>query len=44
MVVSKVLVQVYGEGVKVFFNRDDEVRMFECVSRMVLQYGSTRNQ
>jgi hypothetical protein len=38
MVVSKVLVRVYGEGVKVFFNRDDEVRTFECVSRTVLQW------
>ncbi|KAJ8760458.1 hypothetical protein K2173_015125 [Erythroxylum novogranatense] len=29
----KVLVRVYGEGVEVFFNRDDEIRTFECMSR-----------
>jgi hypothetical protein len=44
MVVNKVLVWVYGEGVKVFFNRDDEVRRFECVSQTVLQYDSAMNQ
>jgi hypothetical protein len=44
MVVNKVLVRVYGESVKVFFNRDDEVRTFECVSQMVLQYGFAMNQ
>ncbi|KAK8647018.1 hypothetical protein V6N13_120776 [Hibiscus sabdariffa] len=29
---QKVLVRVYGEGVEVFFNRDDEIRTFECMS------------
>ncbi|CAN6341270.1 unnamed protein product [Urochloa humidicola] len=29
----KVLVRVYGEGVEVFFDREDEVRTFECMSR-----------
>ncbi|XP_047319375.1 probable choline kinase 2 [Impatiens glandulifera] len=28
----KVLVRIYGEGVDVFFNRDDEIRTFECMS------------
>ncbi|KAL2894423.1 putative choline kinase 3 [Bienertia sinuspersici] len=28
----KVLVRVYGEGVEVFFNRDDEIRTFESLS------------
>jgi choline/ethanolamine kinase len=32
-IVRKVLVRVYGEGVEVFFNRDDEIRTFECVSK-----------
>ena len=27
-----VLVRVYGEGVEVFFDRDDEIRTFECMS------------
>ncbi|KAK4859739.1 hypothetical protein QYF36_010876 [Acer negundo] len=31
--VRKVLVRVYGEGVDIFFNRDDEIRTFECMSR-----------
>jgi choline/ethanolamine kinase len=44
MVVSKVLVMLYGEGVEVFFNRDNEVRTFECMSRTVLQYGFAMNQ
>ncbi|XP_021283947.1 probable choline kinase 1 isoform X1 [Herrania umbratica] len=30
---QKVLVRVYGEGVEVFFNRDDEIRTFECMSK-----------
>ncbi|XP_022767973.1 probable choline kinase 1 [Durio zibethinus] len=30
---QKVLVRIYGEGVEVFFNRDDEIRTFECMSR-----------
>ncbi|CAL4902080.1 unnamed protein product [Urochloa decumbens] len=29
----KVLVRVYGEGVEHFFDREDEVRTFECMSR-----------
>lgn len=28
----KVLVRVYGEGVEIFFNRDDEITTFECLS------------
>ncbi|GLU06939.1 hypothetical protein SLE2022_239230 [Rubroshorea leprosula] len=28
----KVLVRVYGEGVELFFNRDDEIKTFECMS------------
>lgn len=31
-VIRKVLVRVYGEGVDVFFNRDDEIRTFEFLS------------
>lgn len=27
-----VLVRIYGEGVEIFFNRDDEIRTFECLS------------
>ncbi|KAH0449148.1 hypothetical protein IEQ34_022948 [Dendrobium chrysotoxum] len=29
----KVLVRIYGEGVDVFFNREDEIRTFELMSR-----------
>ncbi|KAJ0988047.1 hypothetical protein J5N97_006403 [Dioscorea zingiberensis] len=29
----KVLVRIYGEGVDMFFNREDEIRTFECMSR-----------
>ncbi|XP_077239257.1 putative choline kinase 2 [Tasmannia lanceolata] len=29
----KVLVRIYGEGVEVFFDRDDEIRTFECMSK-----------
>ncbi|XP_042458424.1 probable choline kinase 2 [Zingiber officinale] len=29
----KVLVRIYGEGVDVFFDRDEEIRTFECISR-----------
>ncbi|KMT17001.1 hypothetical protein BVRB_2g042040 isoform C [Beta vulgaris subsp. vulgaris] len=29
----KVLVRIYGEGVDVFFNREDEIRIFECMSK-----------
>ncbi|CAM8973191.1 unnamed protein product [Rhodiola kirilowii] len=29
----RVLVRVYGEGVDIFFNRDEEIRTFECVSK-----------
>lgn len=28
----KVLVRIYGEGVELFFNRDDEINTFECMS------------
>ncbi|KAA3487686.1 putative choline kinase 1 isoform X2 [Gossypium australe] len=31
---QKVLVRVYGKGVEVFFNRDDEIRTFECMSEL----------
>ncbi|XP_056167871.1 probable choline kinase 1 isoform X3 [Syzygium oleosum] len=31
--VRKVLVRIYGEGVELFFNRDDELRTFECMSK-----------
>ncbi|KAL3504591.1 hypothetical protein ACH5RR_034432 [Cinchona calisaya] len=27
-----VLLRVYGEGVEIFFNRDEEIRTFECMS------------
>eukprot|EP00249_Psilotum_nudum_P011167 c23005_g1_i1 orf=865-1923(+) len=30
----KVLVRVYGQGTDLFFNREDEIRIFECMSRM----------
>ncbi|XP_022143628.1 probable choline kinase 1 isoform X2 [Momordica charantia] len=30
----KVVVRVYGEGVEVFFNRDDEIRTFEWLSKL----------
>ncbi|KAF8024998.1 hypothetical protein BT93_F1989 [Corymbia citriodora subsp. variegata] len=29
----KVLVRIYGDGVELFFNRDDEVKTFECMSK-----------
>ncbi|KAF8032082.1 hypothetical protein BT93_D1099 [Corymbia citriodora subsp. variegata] len=29
----KVLVRVYGEGVEVFFDRENEIRTFECMSK-----------
>ncbi|KAG6498750.1 probable choline kinase 2 [Zingiber officinale] len=29
----KVLVRIYGEGVDVFFDRENEIRTFECMSR-----------
>ena len=29
----KVLVRLYGEGVEIFFNREDEVRTFEYISK-----------
>ncbi|XP_061345151.1 probable choline kinase 1 [Gastrolobium bilobum] len=29
----KVLVRLYGEGVEVFFDRDEEIRTFECISK-----------
>ncbi|KAG6786005.1 hypothetical protein POTOM_007596 [Populus tomentosa] len=28
-----VLVRIYGEGVEAFFNRDNEIRTFECMSK-----------
>ncbi|KAH0636147.1 hypothetical protein KY289_036062 [Solanum tuberosum] len=30
--VSRVLVRLYGEGLDCFFNRDEEIRTFECLS------------
>ncbi|KAL2898122.1 putative choline kinase 2 [Bienertia sinuspersici] len=30
----KVLVRIYGEGVDVFFDREDEIRTFECMSKL----------
>ncbi|KAJ7973999.1 Choline kinase [Quillaja saponaria] len=32
-VLRKVLVRIYGEGVELFFRREDEVRAFECMSK-----------
>ena len=29
----KVLIRIYEEGVEMFFNRDDEIRTFECMSK-----------
>eukprot|EP00262_Sarcandra_glabra_P005770 TRINITY_DN1758_c0_g1_i1.p1 TRINITY_DN1758_c0_g1~~TRINITY_DN1758_c0_g1_i1.p1 ORF type:complete len:350 (-),score=69.17 TRINITY_DN1758_c0_g1_i1:75-1124(-) len=29
----KALMRIYGEGVEVFFDRDDEIRTFECMSK-----------
>jgi len=29
----RVLVRMYGEGVDRFFNRDEEIRTFECLSK-----------
>jgi choline/ethanolamine kinase len=31
--VRKVLVRIYGDGVELFFDREDELRTFECMSR-----------
>jgi choline/ethanolamine kinase len=31
--IRKVLVRIYGDGVDLFFDREDEVRTFECMSR-----------
>ncbi|KAL5227900.1 hypothetical protein ABZP36_016165 [Zizania latifolia] len=31
--VRKVLVRIYGDGVELFFDREDEMRTFECMSR-----------
>lgn len=31
--VRKVLVRLYGEGVEVFFDREEEVQTFECISK-----------
>ncbi|GAB4861088.1 casein kinase (serine/threonine/tyrosine protein kinase) [Ancistrocladus abbreviatus] len=28
----QVLVRIYGQGVEIFFNRDEEIRTFECIS------------
>ncbi|KAH9331123.1 hypothetical protein KI387_003231, partial [Taxus chinensis] len=30
----KALVRIYGEGVGLFFNREDEIKTFECMSRL----------
>lgn len=30
---QKVLVRVYGEGVEIFFNRENEIKTFECMSK-----------
>lgn len=32
-VIRKLLIRIYGEGVEVFFKRDDEIRTFECMSK-----------
>ena len=29
----KVLVRLYGQGLEIFFNREEEIRTFECVSK-----------
>ncbi|KAI4352770.1 hypothetical protein L6164_006991 [Bauhinia variegata] len=29
----KVLIRLYGEGVEIFFNREEEIRTFECMSK-----------
>lgn len=31
--VRKVLIRLYGEGVEVFFDREEEIRTFECISK-----------
>lgn len=31
-VLRTVLVRIYGKGVDVFFNRDEEIRTFQCLS------------
>lgn len=31
-VLRTVLVRIYGEGVDVFFNREEEIRTFQCLS------------
>ncbi|CAK9171555.1 unnamed protein product [Ilex paraguariensis] len=31
--IRTVLVRIYGEGVDLFFNRDDEIQTFECISK-----------
>ncbi|CAK9183908.1 unnamed protein product [Ilex paraguariensis] len=31
-VIQNVLVRIYGEGVELFFNREEEIRTFECIS------------
>ena len=30
---KRISVQVYGEGVEVFFNREDEIRKFKYISK-----------
>ncbi|GLJ18066.1 hypothetical protein SUGI_0318740 [Cryptomeria japonica] len=30
----KAIVRIYGEGVDLFFNREDEIKTFECMSRL----------
>lgn len=32
-IIRKVLLRVYGDGIEVFFNRDDEIKTFECLSK-----------
>ncbi|KAG8660703.1 probable choline kinase 1 isoform X2 [Manihot esculenta] len=32
-VIRKLLIRIYGEGVEVFFKRDEEIRTFECMSK-----------
>ncbi|KDP26181.1 hypothetical protein JCGZ_22275 [Jatropha curcas] len=32
-IIRKLLIRIYGEGVEMFFRRDDEIRTFECMSK-----------
>ncbi|KAJ4850238.1 hypothetical protein Tsubulata_008167 [Turnera subulata] len=44
----KILIRIYGEGVQVFFDRDEEIRTFECMSmfghgpRLLGRFGEGR--